>query len=348
MVALWFVLLAWMLATYVVLAGFELGAGSLHLLVARTEAERRQVLATVKPVWKGNEVWLVAAGGTLFLAFPKLLATAFSGFYLPLMLVLWLIVFRSLAIELRAQLGEGLWRQFWDVCWSVSSLLLVLFFGAALGNVVRGVPLGEDGLFFEPLWTDFRVGEKTGVLDWYTIVVGLTAVVGVAHHGALWLAARTTGAVAERADALAGRLWPAVVAAVLASSVASFTVQPQVERSLAERPWGVGVALLAAGGLLGAALLRRRGRALPALVASCVFLAGLMGCAALGVWPYVLPARVEGLGLLATDAASRADGLVTALAWWLPGMALATGYAVYHHRKLGAPVPLPEVDAPEA
>ena len=147
----WFCLVAIMIAGYVVLDGFDLGAGIIHLFVARTEQERQQVLRSIGPVWDGNEVWLVAAGGTLYFAFPALYAAAFSGFYLALMMVLWLLILRGISIELRSHIESSLWRPFWDLIFGGSSALLALLYGAALGNVVRGVPLDSEGFFFIPL-----------------------------------------------------------------------------------------------------------------------------------------------------------------------------------------------------
>src|SRR6202035_1231035 len=172
---LWFCLVAGMLTVYVLLDGFDLGAGAIHLLVAKTDEERRQVLASVGPVWGGNEGGVVAAGGTLCFALPTLYASGFSGFYLPLMIVLWLLILRGISIEFRNHIISRVWDPLWDFLFSASSLLLAVFFGAALGNVVRGVPLDASGYFFEPLWTNFRLGEETGILDWYTILVGVLA-----------------------------------------------------------------------------------------------------------------------------------------------------------------------------
>src|SRR5262245_7970719 len=187
MTALWFCLLIFMLGGYVVLGGTDLGVGMLSLLLTRNEEERSQVIHSIRPVWKPNEVWLVAAGGTMFLAFPTALAASFSGFYLALTIVVWLLAFRGLGLELRYQTADPLWRQFWDVALSSSSFLLALFLGTALGNVVRGVPLDTRGVFFEALWTDFRVGPQTGIVDWYTGFAGITAVIGLWLHGAVWL-----------------------------------------------------------------------------------------------------------------------------------------------------------------
>src|SRR5258707_60805 len=159
METLWFCLVAVMITAYVVLDGFDLGAGIVHLLVARSDAERRQVIASIGPVWDGNEVWLIAAGGTLYFAFPALYASSFSGFYLPLMMVLWLLILRGIAIELRTHVDNRLWKSLWDVVFAGASTLLAVFFGAALGNVIRGVPLDHAGDFFLPLWTNFQPGK---------------------------------------------------------------------------------------------------------------------------------------------------------------------------------------------
>src|ERR1035437_8589525 len=152
MPTIWFCIVAVMVAAYVVLDGFDLGAGVLHLFVARTDEERRKIIRSIGPVWDGNEVWLLAAGGTLYFAFPLLYASGFSGFYLPLMMVLWLLILRGIGVELRAHLDTPVWRGIFDGCFGIASLLLAVFYGAGLGNVVRGVPLHPDGYFFLPLW----------------------------------------------------------------------------------------------------------------------------------------------------------------------------------------------------
>jgi cytochrome d ubiquinol oxidase subunit II len=165
METLWFILVAFMLCMYVLLDGFDLGAGAIHLLVARAEPERRLVLRAIGPIWDGNEVWLIASGGTLFFTFPRLYAASFSGFYLPLMIVLWLLMLRGMAVELRSR-GNPVWKAGWDTLFWLSSASLAFFFGAAIANVVRGVPLNPQGYFFEPLWTGFDPRSATpGILD---------------------------------------------------------------------------------------------------------------------------------------------------------------------------------------
>src|SRR5881227_3023781 len=160
METVWFMIVAVMVAAYVVLDGFDLGAGVIYLAATKTADERRRIMRAIGPVWDGNEVWLLAAGGALFFAFPLLYASSFSGFYLPLMMVLWLLMLRGIGIELRSHVSDPMWWSFFDFVFSISSLLLAIFFGAAIGNVVRGVPLNADGYFFEPLWTNFRVSDN--------------------------------------------------------------------------------------------------------------------------------------------------------------------------------------------
>src|SRR5919199_2304446 len=197
MTTAWFCFLAVMVAVYVVLDGFDLGVGAVHLWLAKTDEEREEAAAAIGPVWNGNEVWLIAGGGVLFLAFPKDYAAAFSGLYFGLIIVLWLLVGRGLALELRHELDNPLWRTACDVVFCLSSGALALVFGVALGNVVRGVPLEPSGYFSLPLFH---------ILNWYALLVGVFGLVVLCAHGATFLAWRATGAFAERAAGLARRL----------------------------------------------------------------------------------------------------------------------------------------------
>ena len=204
METLWFILIALMVTAYVVLDGFDLGAGIINLWVARSHDERRLVLRAIGPVWDGNEVWLLAAGGALYFAFPLLYASSFSGFYLPLMIVLWLLMLRGIGVELRSHVNDPLWWSLFDFIFSLSSLLLAIFFGAAVGNVIRGVPLNSDHYFFEALWTDFAVGPNPGILDWYTLLTAVLAFATLTTHGAHYIALKTDGDVCLRARRVAG------------------------------------------------------------------------------------------------------------------------------------------------
>jgi cytochrome bd ubiquinol oxidase subunit II len=336
---LWFCLVAIMIAMYVVFDGFDLGSGVVHLYAARTDSERRQVLSAIGPVWDGNEVWLLAAGGTLYFAFPALYASSFSGFYLPLMIVLWLLMLRGISIEFRSHLRNAAWPVFWDAVFAGSSALLTIFFGAALGNVVRGVPLNAEGYFFLPLWTDFRVSVLPGVLDWYTVLVGLASFLTLTAHGALWVVLKTDGALAGRARRLFSLAWWGVLAATVFVTIATFRVQPHVPQRLAAEPWGAIFPLLALAGLVGMRWLSPRGHDLQAFLASCAYIVGMLTSVVFGVYPYVLPSNNNpSLSLDIYNAAAGAYGLRVGLMWFLPGMLLVTAYFFYVYRKFAGKV----------
>ena len=332
---LWFCLVALLLTVYVMLDGFDLGAGAIHLLVAQTDEERKAVLHSVGPVFDGNEVWLVAAGGTLLAAFPVLYAASFQGFYLPLMIVLWLLMARGLSIELRHHLDAPLWRPLWDAGFALSSLTLTIVYGAALGNVVRGVPLDEAHEFFLPLWTSWTPAHDAGILDWYTMASGVTAGAALAFHGALWVRFKTAGNVRQRASRLAQRLLPVVALLTVGLSFLTFAVQPHIRESFTERPWGLVFPALAIGGLV----VSRGDAELTAFLGSCAYLAGMLASAAFGLFPYVLPAvGGEGGGLTVWKAAAGAYSLHVAMLWWFPGIALAVAYSVFVYRRFAGKV----------
>jgi len=327
-----------MLAVYVLLDGFDLGAGAIHLLVAKTDAERRQVLASIGPVWDGNEVWLIAAGGTLYFAFPALYASGFSGFYLPLMIVLWLLILRGASIEFRNHIKSAVWDPLWDFLFCGASLLLAVFFGAALGNVVRGVPLDSSGYFFEPLWTNFRLGDETGILDWYTILVGVLALLALMMHGGLWVQMKTSGEVNARAGKLAGRAWWGVVALTALVTAVTFRIQPQVKVNLTISPWGFIFPLLAVAGIAGVVVELRKRDERKAFFASCAYLLGMLTSVVFGVYPMVLPARNPAYSLTVATAKAGDYGLKVGLTWWLLGIILAAGYFTYVYRSFAGKV----------
>jgi cytochrome d ubiquinol oxidase subunit II len=334
MAELWFFLVAGMFAVYVALDGFDFGVGILHLFVAKTRAERAQTLRSIGPVWDGNEVWLVAAGGTLLAAFPALFGIAFSGFYLPLMCVLWLLVFRGLGIELKHQLHDPLWEQFWDVAFALSSALLAVCFAAALGNVVRGLSLGPDGNFFVPLWTDFGVGENPGVFDWYTLLVAGFGAIALALHGAAWLCARTDGQVLARSQRLLLPLFAATALLLAVVSGATLAVNPEAGERLVTTGPGlalatVSIALFCAGGWFG-----KRGRFALAFRASTAFVVVTILGAAWALFPNALHATGKGLDLPVARVAADAGTLAGMLWWWLPGVAIAVAYTWFSYRSM--------------
>jgi cytochrome d ubiquinol oxidase subunit II len=327
---IWFWLVAVMIVGYVVLDGFDLGVGILHLFLVRNEAERRASLKSIGPVWDGNEVWLLAGGGTLYFAFPLLYASAFSGFYLPLMIVLWLLVLRGVSLELRNHIDLGVWSRLLDGVFGFASALLAIFYGAALANVIRGVPLRADGFFFLPLWTNWRPGVNPGILDWYTVIGGLVALIALTLHGALWITLKISGELAVRARALVRPLWIALLVLTAVSLAATIAVRPQTLDNY--RSWPV-TFIVPAGVIasLAAILLwNRKGAPLKAFLASCVYLFFMLAGACWGLYPTLLPATGgTALDITLSRAISGPHTLAVGLAWWAVGMTLAACYIVF-------------------
>ncbi|HEV2962120.1 MAG TPA: cytochrome d ubiquinol oxidase subunit II [Candidatus Angelobacter sp.] len=333
MLFIWFWLVAIMITGYVVLDGFDLGAGALHLFIARKDEERRTVLRTIGPVWDGNEVWLVAGGGTLYFAFPWLYAAGFSGFYLPLMIVLWLLILRGIGVELRSHIDSYVWRGFFDGAFAISSILLAIFYGAALGNVLRGVPLRKDGYFFLPLWTNWRVGPEPGILDWYTVIAGVVALAALTLHGANFVAVKTSGDLNLRARRVAVLVWPVLLLLTLLSLWATLWIRPDLLDNYKSHvvlfvvPTGVVASLLA---LL---LFIRRGNDKAAFLSSSTYLVLMVVGAAAAVYPNLLVSTTDpALNITVHNAATGSYALSVGLIFWSVGMALAFGYFVFVYR----------------
>ncbi len=334
MATLWFCLLAITITGYVLLDGFDLGAGIVQLFVARTEREKSQVLHSIGPVWDGNEVWLIAVGGTLFFAFPALYASAFSGFYLSLMMVLWLLILRGISIEFRSHVDAALWRPLWSTVFGLASAALALVFGVALGNVVRGVPLDQSGYFFLPFWVNFSPTGEVGIIDWYTLLVGMASLLALAVHGSLWVVLKTEGSLQERTRLFGARCWTASVPIMLLMTGVSFAIQPNLIKQFRAHSWGAIFPALAVLGMMEARVLSSRSRDLQAFLASGLYLVGMLSSVAFGVFPNVLPSNTRpDLALTIYNAATAEHGLFVGLCWFIPGMALAIGYAalVYRH-----------------
>ena len=236
---LWFAIISVMLTVYVILDGFDLGAGALHLFLGRTDEERRKIIRSIGPVWDGNEVWLLATGGVLYFVFPQLYASSFSGFYLPLMMVLWLLMLRAIGLEFRTHVNDPIWASFFDGIFSFGSLLLAIFYGAALGNVVRGLPLGPDHYFFLPLWSNWSVGPHPGVLDWYTVLTGVVALVALSVHGANYIVVKTDGELNARARKTSLVLTPVLLLLTLVSLFATLSIRPGLACQLQRAAGGI-------------------------------------------------------------------------------------------------------------
>ncbi|MEO6913276.1 MAG: cytochrome d ubiquinol oxidase subunit II [Candidatus Baltobacteraceae bacterium] len=329
MIVLAFVVLSAMLGVYVLLDGYDLGVGVIHLFVARGDAERDAVVESIGPFWNGNEVWLIAAGGTLFALFPQVYASAFSGFYLPFMLVLWLLMFRGIAFELRGHFPSDLWRGFFDVTFAIASGLLILLFGVALGNILRGVPL-NPAHYFE--------GSFGFLLNPYAVGVGALAVLALAQHGAAWIALRVEGPPAERAVGAIRILLPLVFILGIALSIATFFVHSPLP-NLRAFPW---IALAPLGsilGLIGILLYLVQGRIRQIFHASMLFLAGMLASAAATLYPYLLPGFPSPqTGLSAYTNPPSHIALATTLTVVIVGLIIVAIYRAFVVRKLTARV----------
>jgi cytochrome bd ubiquinol oxidase subunit II len=327
MVETWFTIVAVTFTLYVVMDGFDLGAGALHLFIARGDAQRRQVLGAIGPYWDGNEVWLIAAGGALFIGFPSVLASGLSGFYLAIFFLLWSLILRGISIELRSHVKEPLWRAFWDFMFAASSALLAVLFGAALGNLIRGVPLNDKGWFELPLFTDFSTQGAVGLLDWYTVCVGAFALLALSAHGATFLAWKTAGELTARVRAVSLALYAAVAVAWPLMTLATARINAGLLSSLRHRPVALVFAVLAIAGLTSVFIGHGRKHPLFAFLGSSLFLAGVLAATAACMFPTILRSTTSA-SVSAHDAAADASSLRIALYWGGLGLPLVAAYFV--------------------
>jgi cytochrome d ubiquinol oxidase subunit II len=317
----WFCLIAVLWVGYLVLEGFDFGVGMLLPVLGRNEPERRVMINTIGPVWDGNEVWLIVAGGATFAAFPDWYATLFSGFYLPLLLILVALIVRGVAFEYRGKLDDATWRARWDLAIIVGSAVPAVLWGVALANIVRGVPIDEAKEYTGSLFT---------LLNPFGLLGGLTTLLLFTLHGALFCALKTSGEIRDRAAALAVRLTlPTVVVA------GTFAVWAQV--GYAEHAWTwvpVGVAALALLGVVRTARLRREGQAFAlnalAIAAAVVLLFG-------GLFPDVMPSTTSDAYSLTVDNASSTPYTLTVMTWvsvpLLPVVLLYQGWTYWIFRR---------------
>ena len=327
MVELWFGLLCFTLTMFAVLDGWNIGAGALHLIAGKNDSERREIIAAIGPFWSWHEVWLIAFGGTFLLAFPKVMATSFAGFYLALWFVLWSFILRGVSIEVGGHLHDRLWQSWWNFVFVVSSVVLAVLFGAALGNVLRGVPLDASGKFSMSLFTDFGVRGRVGILDWYTLSVAVFTVVLLSAHGATYLRLKTTGQVHARSERLARLLWTTVLVLFPVISLETWFVRPALYGAMIERPaaW-LAIAVVLAGvwalftGLRGTGEHRAFG-------GSCAVITGLLAGAAASVFPVMLLSTLAPEhSITAYTGSGPARGLAMALIWWPVALVLALTY----------------------
>ncbi len=346
----WYVLVVVVLGIFFVLDGYDFGAGIIHLFFAKKEKDKEVIAKSAGLFWDSNEVWLVAGGGMLFMAFPLLYASAFSGFYLPLIIVLWLIVFRAIGLEFRSQFKYQMWKDVWDKSFGVSSLLLALFFGIALGNVVRGVNLGgvengvpthEEYYFFLPLWdASFSpLAENPGIIDWFTLTIGLISVVVLAIHGANWIILKTNSTINEYLKTVVFRLNIALMALTVFSLSIWNVVNPTPFKNFIETPWLFAFPLLFFGSLYGLFFAKNFKKDIyPFILSSLLILGGITSTLA-SIFPVVIPSTNDiSEPLTIYNTATTEYGLNVALGWGIVAFILLFVYIIAQKRLLGGKI----------
>ncbi|MDP2652881.1 MAG: cytochrome d ubiquinol oxidase subunit II [Candidatus Omnitrophota bacterium] len=275
---IWFILIGVLFSGYAMLDGFDLGIGALHLLT-RTDSERRLMINSIGPVWDGNEVWLVTGGGALFAAFPDVYATLASGFYFAVMLLLLSLIFRAVAIEFRSKHPSPAWRQFWDVSFSVSSILASLVLGIALGNLVRGVPLGADKEFAGTFW---------GLFNPYAVLVGITTVALFMMHGSIYAVLKTEGEFHAKVRGWVNNCIIFFIICYAATTMVTLVYMPHMVDKFRDHPVFFAIPLL---NMLTIANIPREihhGRAFMAIVSSCAAMLALIALVGIGIHPNIV------------------------------------------------------------
>jgi cytochrome d ubiquinol oxidase subunit II len=331
--SVWFLLVGVLFMGYAVLDGFDLGVGALHLF-SRTDTERRIMINSIGPVWDGNEVWLVTAGGALFAAFPEVYATVFSGFYLAFMLFVFSLIFRAVAIEFRSKQPMAWWRGAWDVSFSVASVVGSLLVGVALGNIARGIPLAADHEY---------AGTFLGLLNPYALLVGVTTVALFAMHGNIYVLLKTEGALRERAQRWVRWTIALFVTCYVTTTLVTLLTQPHMVRPYLRQPL---FALVPFATLLAVANIPREvvhGRELRALLSSAAAMMGLLALFGIGMYPHIVYSPVDPAhSLLVYNAASSTRTLTLMLIIAGIGMPLVLGYTVAIYRIFRGKVKLTE------
>jgi cytochrome bd ubiquinol oxidase subunit II len=327
MIEFWYAIIAFMLTIYVVLDGRNFGVGVLHLFVAKTPAERRQVIAAIGPLWSWHEVWLVSFGGTLFVAFPRLYASSFSGYYLALFLVLWCFVLRGISLEVGGHVNDRMWQSFWDVIFAFSNVLLGVLFGVALGDLARGVPLDPNGDFSMAFFTDFGVRGNVGLLDWYTVSMGVVCLVLLTAHGATYLTLKTEGPVHDRCAAISRRLWAVIPVLFVVISAETWYVRPELAEKMTGNPIAWLAILFSLTGAVAVFTGLRRRLESRTFLGSGMLITGLLATGAATIFPVILYSTLAPANsLTAYNTAASRSSLELALIWWPIALALTCAY----------------------
>lgn len=340
----WYIVLVAMLTIYVILDGYDFGAGIIHLFFAKTEKDKKAITNAIGPFWDANEVWLIAVGGVLFFAFPTLYASSFSGFYLPLIMILWLLIFRAIGLELRGQIKNRMWEAIWDKAFGIASLLLALFFGIALGNIVRGVNLGmvtdgvsthEPHFFFLPLWNSSfsPLSEHLGVVDWFTIMLGLVGVLSLTIHGANWIIFKTNADINQKLKKVVFRLNFVLLALVIISISTWHFIDPNPFGNFRVHPWLIIFPLTTFLGLFGLFKVKSFKKDGLGFLFSTLFLLGGLASTVASIFPKLLPST-NGINpsLTLYNVAAHEYGLSIGMYWFAIAAVLVGIYMVVQYR----------------
>jgi len=340
----WYIVLMTMLAIYVILDGYDFGAGIIHLFFAKKEKDKKAITNAIGPFWDANEVWLIAAGGVLFFAFPTLYASSFSGFYLPLIMILWLLIFRAIGLELRGQVHNKIWETIWDKAFGIASLLLALFFGVALGNVVRGVNLGnvvngvstqEPHYFFLPLWnsTLSPQAEHLGIIDWFTLLLGVIGVVSLTIHGANWIIFKTNSDLNKKLKNVVFNLNIVLLILVIISLLVWHIIEPEPFHNFLDKPWLWIFPIITFVGLLGMFKVKSFKKDGLGFLFSTLFLFGGLTSTVASIFPKLLPSTNSvNPDLTIYNVAAHDYGLSVGLNWFFVAVALVAVYFVIQYR----------------
>ena len=346
----WYIIIAIVLAVFFVLDGYDFGVGIIHLFMAKEEKDKEIISKSAGLFWDSNEVWLVAGGGMLFMAFPTFYASVFSGFYLPLIIVLWLVMFRAIGLEFRGQFNFNMWKAIWDKAFGVSSLLLALFFGIALGNIVRGVNLGgvqngvslyEKHFFFLPLWNGSfsPTHENPGIIDWFTIIIGLIAVVTLAIHGANWIILKTNASINTKLKDVIFKLTIAqAVLTIFSLGIWQFLVNPHALDNFFAKPYLLVFPILYFVALIGLFRIHKISD-MRAFVFSTLLIIGGITSSLASMFPVILPSTNPlNESLTIFNTATSQYGLSTAMGWGILGFILLFVYMIIQKRMMGGKI----------
>lgn len=316
----WYILVGVLIGGYALLDGFDLGVGVLSLF-GRSPEEKRLHMRAIGPVWDGNEVWLLTAGGALFAAFPSVYATVFSGFYLALMLVLLALILRAVSLEFYSKVDSAGWRSVWMLCFGVGSLLPAILFGVAFGNILRGIPITQEGQF---------AGSFIGLLNPYALLIGVLSLFMFVMHGAAYMATKTDGELRERMGGWAGRAWLGMAVCYVAATFFTMRVNPVLFDGLLSKPlfYLVLVPLVVSIPCVPAMLRSQRWGM--AFIASCVLILCMIGMAGVSMFPRLVPSTVNiDYSLTAYNASSTQRTLGVMLIIALIGMPLVIVYTAF-------------------